>query len=56
MRDDVAETVANNFLSVVTALEGMGLRRKSILKGMEIAVKRLRAKGSTGEAQGPAND
>jgi len=56
MRDEVAETVAANFLGMVTQLEGMGLRRASILKGIELGMERLRQKGTSGEATDPAND
>lgn len=42
MKDTVAETVAQRFYDVVGTLEGMGLRRESILRGMEIAAERVR--------------
>ncbi len=42
MKDTVAETVAERFKEVVGTLEGMGLRTESILRGMEIALEKLR--------------
>lgn len=42
MIDDVAEAVAHRVCAVVAELEEMGLRTASILRGMELALARLR--------------
>ncbi len=49
MKDTVAEAVAKQVQDLIVTLEGMGLRRPSIIAGLELGVQQARG----GEATRP---
>jgi hypothetical protein len=46
MKDTVAEVVAERLQELMTTLQAMGLRRASIIAGLELGLKRLKDEDS----------